>query len=290
MPSSDRPLPSLTIITGLSGAGKSTALNACEDAGFFCIANLPSFLLPALLAGLRTRQDGPRRLALVMDVRDADFPAAFAMIEEQVRSGAASLRLVFLEAEEAVLLRRFGHLRRSHPLASSGLILEGIRAEKEQLAPLRRMADQVIDTSSLTPAELGHRLLSQEDISPATMRISILSFGHKHGPPHEADLMFDARLLPNPYYAPELKERTGLDPAVAAHALDHPQGKQFLTLLFALLDFAIPQYAASGKPYLTIAVGCTGGKHRSVAVAEAISRHLASSPWTTQLLHRDMEK
>lgn len=257
--------PSLTIITGLSGAGKSTALNACEDAGYFCIANLPAFLLPALLDGLRNREDSPQRLALVMDVRDADFPDTFAMIEAQVRSGAARLRLVFLEAEEAVLLRRFGHLRRSHPLAASGLILEAIRAEKEQLAPLRQMADQVIDTSALTPAELAHQLLSQEEESPATMRISVLSFGHKHGLPHEADLMFDARLLPNPYYVPELKEKTGLDPSVAAHALNNPQGEQFLSLLFGLLDFALPHYAASGKPYLTIAVGCTGGRHRSVA-------------------------
>ncbi|MFZ5775774.1 MAG: RNase adapter RapZ [Thermodesulfobacteriota bacterium] len=286
--SADR--PSLTIITGLSGAGKSTALNAYEDAGYFCIANLPSFLLPPLLDGLRHREDGPKRLALVMDVRDADFPDAFAMIESQVTACAVRLRLVFLEAAEEVLLRRFGHLRRSHPLAASGLILEGIRAEKEQLAPLRRLANQVIDTSALTPAELAHRLLSEEEASPATMRISVLSFGHKHGLPHEADLMFDARLLPNPFYVPALKDKTGLDPAVAAHALDHPQGSQFLALLVALLDFAIPQYAASGKPYLTIAVGCTGGRHRSVAVAEAIHRHLAAGPWPVRLLHRDMDK
>ncbi|MBU2537646.1 MAG: RNase adapter RapZ [Proteobacteria bacterium] len=280
----------LTIITGLSGAGKSTALNVFEDAGFLCIDNLPVFLLLPLLDGMSCRAEGPHRLALVMDARDAELASALAGVLSEVKSRATLAQIIFLEANDTVLLRRYSQLRRAHPLAQVGLVQDGISSEKTRLAGLRDMADRVIDTSSLTPTELRHKLLLHDASPVADMRVNILSFGHKHGLPSEADLLFDARFLPNPYYVAELKEKTGLDGAVVAHALENPSGRQFLDHLHALLDFLLPEFEQAGKAYLTIAVGCTGGKHRSVAVAEELHRHLAGGKWPVKLFHRDLDK
>jgi len=280
----------LTIITGLSGAGKSTALNVFEDAGFLCIDNLPLFLLLPLLDGLARRADGPHRLALVMDARDAELAPALAGVLKEIQPKAALTRIIFLEASDTVLLRRYSQLRRAHPLAQVGLVQDGITAEKKRLAGLRRLADRVIDTSNLTPTELRQTLLRHDASPVADLRVNILSFGHKHGLPSETDLLFDVRFLPNPYYVAELKEKTGLDATVAAHALNNASGAQFLARLFGLLDFLLPEFEQAGKAYLTIAVGCTGGKHRSVAVAEEIHRHLAGEKWPVKLFHRDLEK
>jgi len=280
----------LTIITGLSGAGKSTALNVFEDAGFLCIDNLPVFLLLPLLDGMARRADIPLRLALVMDARDAELAPALAGVLKEVKPKTTLVQIIFLEANDTVLLRRYSQLRRAHPLAQVGLIQDGISSEKKRLAGLRQLADRVIDTSSLTPTELRHKLLLHDASPVAALRVNILSFGHKHGLPSEADLLFDVRFLPNPYYVAELKEKTGLDAPVAAHALDNASGSQFFVHLFALLDFLLPEFEQAGKAYLTIAVGCTGGKHRSVAVAEEIHRHLAGGKWVVKLFHRDMEK
>lgn len=280
----------LTIITGLSGAGKSTALNVFEDAGFLCIDNLPVFLLLPLLDGMAGKAEGPHRLALVMDARDAELASALAGVLSEVKSRATLAQIIFLEANDTVLLRRYSQLRRAHPLAQVGLVQDGITSEKTRLAGLRDIADRVIDTSSLTPTELRHKLLLHDASPVAAMRVNVLSFGHKHGLPSEADLLFDARFLPNPYYVAELKEKTGLDSAVVAHALNNSSGSQFLDHLYALLDFLIPEFEQAGKAYLTIAVGCTGGKHRSVAVAEEIHRHLAGGKWPVKLFHRDLDK
>ena len=280
----------LTIITGLSGAGKSTALNVFEDAGFLCIDNLPVFLLLPLLDGLALRADGPHRLALVMDARDAELAPALAGVLKEVKPKTALAQIIFLEANDTVLLRRYSQLRRAHPLAQVGLVQDGISSEKKRLAGLRQLADRVIDTSTLTPTELRHKLLLHDASSVAAMRVNVLSFGHKHGLPSEADLLFDVRFLPNPYYVAELKEKTGLDAAVAGHALDNASGSQFLVHLHALLDFLLPEFEQAGKAYLTIAVGCTGGKHRSVAVAEELHGHLSGGKWVVKLFHRDIEK
>lgn len=280
----------LTIITGLSGAGKSTALDVFEDAGFLCIDNLPVFLLLPLLDGLARRGGGPHRLALVMDARDAELAPALAGVLKEIQLKTVMTRIVFLEADDTVLLRRYSQLRRAHPLAQAGLIQDGISAEKRRLAGLRQMADRVIDTSNLTPTELRHKLLLHDASSLAAMRVNILSFGHKHGLPSEADLLFDVRFLPNPYYVAKLKEKTGLDAAVAAHALENDSGRRFLNHLFGMLDFLLPEFEQAGKAYLTIAVGCTGGKHRSVAVAEKIHSRLAGGKWPVKLYHRDMDK
>ncbi|HIJ89553.1 MAG: RNase adapter RapZ [Desulfobulbaceae bacterium] len=284
------PSLTLTILTGLSGAGKSTALNVFEDAGFLCIDNLPVFLLLPLLDGMARRADGPHRLALVMDARDAELAPALAGVLKEVKTRTTLVQIIFLEANDTILLRRYSQLRRAHPLAQVGLVQDGIASEKIRLAGLRRLADRVIDTSSLTPTELRHKLLQHEASPIADMRVNILSFGHKHGLPSEADLLFDVRFLPNPYYVVELKEKTGLDAAVAAHALENETGRRFLDHLFALLDFLLPEFEQAGKAYLTIAVGCTGGKHRSVAVAEEIHRHLAGQKWVEKIFHRDLDK
>ncbi|MFA6500022.1 MAG: RNase adapter RapZ [Desulfurivibrionaceae bacterium] len=287
--SSSHPL-TLTIITGLSGAGKSTALNVFEDAGFLCIDNLPVFLLLPLLDGMARRADGPHRLALVMDARDVELAPALAGVLKEIQPKATLAQIIFLEANDTVLLRRYSQLRRAHPLAQVGLVQDGISSEKKRLAGLRQLADRVIDTSNLTPTELRQKLLLHDASPVADLRVNILSFGHKHGLPSEADLLFDVRFLPNPYYVTELKEKTGLEAAVASHALDNASGSQFLVHLFALLDFLLPEFEQAGKAYLTIAVGCTGGKHRSVAVAEEIHRHLAGGKWPVKLFHRDLEK
>ena len=284
------PSLTLTIITGLSGAGKSTALNVFEDAGFLCIDNLPIFLLLPLLDGMARKADGPHRLALVMDARDAELAPALAGVLKEIQTKAILTQIIFLEANDTVLLRRYSQLRRAHPLAQVGLVQDGISSEKARLAGLRRLADRVIDTSTLTPTELRNKLL-QHDASPvAALRVNILSFGHKHGLPSEADLLFDVRFLPNPFYVADLREKTGLDEAVAAHALENESGHRFLALLFGLLDFLLPEFEQAGKAYLTIAVGCTGGKHRSVAVAEELCRHLTGGKWVVKLFHRDMDK
>ena len=280
----------LTIITGLSGAGKSTALNVFEDAGFLCIDNLPVFLLLPLLDGVARKEDGPHRLALVMDARDVELAPALAGVLKEIQPKATLAQIIFLEAHDTVLLRRYSQLRRAHPLAQVGLVQDGISSEKKRLAGLRQLADRVIDTSSLSPTELRHELLLHDAAPVSAMRVNILSFGHKHGLPSEADLLFDVRFLPNPYYVAELKEKTGLDAPVAGHALDNASGSQFFVLLFNLLDFLLPEFEQAGKAYLTIGVGCTGGKHRSVAVAEEIHRHLAGGKWPVKLFHRDLEK
>jgi len=281
--------PSLTIITGLSGAGKSTALNVFEDAGFYCIDNLPVFLLLPLLTGMTGRNES-NRLALVMDARDKDFLSSFPKVLAEA-SEHSDLSLIFLTASESILLRRFSQLRRAHPLSQGGNIREGLEREREQLAGLKKMAGCVIDTTGLSPNDLRRKLLQSETPESPCMRINILTFGHKHGLPEEADLLFDVRFLPNPYYIPELKEKTGKDQEVASYALDNDTARKFFAHLFPLIDFLLPHYERGGKAYLTIAIGCTGGRHRSVAVAEALHGHLAEgTPWTVSLTHRDMGK
>src|SRR3989339_807834 len=257
MPETSSPPLTLTIITGLSGAGKSTALNVFEDAGFLCIDNLPVFLLLPLLDGLARRADGPHRLALVMDARDVELAPALAGVLKEIQPKATLAQIIFLEANDTVLLRRYSQLRRAHPLAQVGLVQDGISSEKQRLAGLRHLADRVIDTSGLPPTELRRKLLLHDASPVAAMRVNILSFGHKHGLPSEADLLFDVRFLPNPYYVAELKEKIGLEAAVAAHDLDKRNGSQFLAHLFTLLDFLLPEFEQAGKAYLTIAIGCT---------------------------------
>lgn len=280
----------ILIITGLSGAGKSTALHAFEDTGYYCIDNLPVFLLSQLAHGMAKKAS---KLALVMDVRDADFLQHFPKAVSACAAEEFKIHLLFLEAAENTLIRRFSQHRRVHPLAPRGAVREGIQREKTHLQQLRAMADQIIDTSDMSPHDLRQQLVDRYSQSGVgnELQVNIISFGHKHGLPAEADLVFDVRFLPNPHYVPELKILTGRNPGVVSYALENSSGEKFMELLLSLLNFLIPLFRKEGKAYLNIAVGCTGGRHRSVAVAETLQKSLAPHLQTNiSVFHRDMEK
>jgi UPF0042 nucleotide-binding protein len=279
----------ILIITGLSGAGKSTALHAFEDAGYYGIDNLPVFLLVQLARGMAKKES---RLALVMDVRDEDFLRYFPQAVAGCRAENFKIEILFLEAEENTLIRRFSQLRRVHPLSPRGAVREGIILEKQRLTTLRALADQVIDSSGMTPQELRQLLVERytQGSGSGGLQVNLISFGHKHGLPTEADLVFDVRFLPNPHYVPELKVLTGRNGEVSSYALKNLTGKKFIELLLSLLNFLIPLYQKEGKAYLNIAVGCTGGKHRSVAVAELLRKSLEQKQVNISVLHRDIGK
>jgi len=271
----------VVIVSGLSGAGKSTALRAFEDVGYFCVDNLPTFLLAELLNNMAGRAESPRRLAVGMDVRDPSFPSSFLTLLPPLRADY-DLELLFLEADDAALLRRFSEMRRPHPLAGTGTVREGIARERQGLADLLRRADLRIDTSTLSPHGLRGQIRERfgekngKDVSGG-LRVILLSFGFKHGVPIEADLLFDVRFLANPHYVPTLREYTGLEREVAAFVLDNDEARRFLDLLQEMLAFLIPLYRREDKAVLTIGIGCTGGRHRSVAVVQALQERLAAA-------------
>ncbi len=274
------------IITGISGAGKNTALKIFEDLGFYCIDNLPFFLLADLL---RKKDDSRQKLALVMDGRDKDFFSSWPETFTALRSQAPNLKLIFLEAEDAILLRRFNQMRRPHPLDSSGSVRQAIKVEREKFIELRDLADLVVDTSTLSPRDLRRELLDFTGRSvEGRMRIHLISFGFKNGAPLEADIIWDVRFLPNPYWVPELKPLTGLDQRVAGYVLNSATTKKFLELLQPLISFLVPQFEQEGKADLTIAVGCTGGRHRSVVIARKLLKLLNNQGLRLSLSHRDL--
>lgn len=284
------PLKRIVLITGMSGSGKSTAIRALEDLGFFCIDNLPALLLPKLteLAGLG--REAPR-LALVMDAREGVFLNEAPRILHEVRRAGHQVEVLFLDSSDDALTRRFSETRRRHPLAPEGSIPEGIHREREALRALREMADQVIDTSDINVHDL--KKLVQARFSPepsAGPSISIVSFGYRYGLPPQADLVFDVRFLPNPYFIPEMKGLTGKHPDVARYVLDRPESQTFLEKLVDLCRFLFPRYQTEGKAYLTLALGCTGGKHRSVAMAHELLQRLSAEGARAQLWDRDVEK
>ena len=276
----------LILLTGMSGAGKTTAVKALEDAGFYCIDNLPSFLLPTLLTEARDRPQ-LTRLGLVMDARDQGFADAGAAIIERLKQNGRQVSVIFLEASDETLLRRYSEMRRRHPFASPSL-RAGIQGERVRLATIRALADLVIDTTRLTPHGLRSEMLRDAQGLPQTLQVGLISFGFKHGPPQEADLTLDVRFLPNPYFVPELRPLTGLDEAVAAFVLNTDPAREFLARLLPLLRFLIPQYRREGKSYLTIGIGCTGGQHRSVAVAERLRQTLKEETDNLFITHRDL--
>ena len=278
------------ILTGLSGSGKTHAVRALEDLGYFCVDNLPTQLIPTL-AELASRDDtGLEKIALVVDVRERNFLRQFPRIFEKLKAGPVKPTLIFLEASHASLVRRFSETRRPHPMAPDRSVAEGIREERDKLSAIRAMADMIVDTSELTVHELRDIFMrmSRDGRGRAEMVVTLLSFGFKHGLPEDADLVFDVRFLPNPHFFDRLRRLTGRDRAVVRFMQKHKETAQFIARLTSFLEFSLPQYVKEGKAYLTIAIGCTGGRHRSVMIAEALKRSLAKVPGVRlRVKHRD---
>jgi len=281
----------LTVITGMSGAGKSQAMGAFEDSGWFVVDNLPPKLLPAL-AELFTTEQGVDRAAVVCDIRGGEFFADLgAEVERMTGSTGVRPRILFLEASDEVLLNRYRETRRRHPMAGDGPLTDGIRRERELLVPLREQADIVIDTSSLNIWDL-RRTVIEAMIDPAArprMQVLFVSFGFKYGAPTDADLLFDVRFITNPHYVPEFAPKTGLDPDVAAFVEAAPETGGFLPRLESLLDYLLPAYATEGKSHLVVGFGCTGGRHRSVFMADRMAHRYRGRPeFQVAATHRDI--
>lgn len=291
----DEPLSrvELVVITGQSGAGKSEAIAAFEDGGYFCVDNLP----PKMIAGLgelfRHQGSGVERAAVVSDVRGGEYFDDLLAVIDELEAGGLETKVLFLEADDDTLLNRYKETRRRHPLARRGRIVDGIREERKLLAPLRERADVVIDTTELTGGELRRRIATElvgGEPGDSKLAVTLLSFGFKKGPPRDADLTLDVRFLPNPHYVDELRPMTGLDQPVKDYVESGTQAGEFYGRLMPLLEFLLPAYVAEGKQHLTIAIGCTGGRHRSIAVADRIARELEEhDDVNLRVVHRDTE-
>ena len=281
----------MIIITGLSGSGKSTAIDALEDAGYFCVDNMPVVLLPKFLELRSGSVSEVQKLAFGMDLREKEFVKEYQTIFNRLREEGYRLEVIFLEASEDVLLKRYSQTRRQHPARQGRNLLESIQAEKEQLKGLKEFAGKVIDTSTLTVHDLKDVIIkhAEHGVKTERLRITVLSFGFKYGIPLESDLLIDVRFIPNPYFIPELKNLDGKDEKVKEFVKKWPQTKKFFKKYFALLEYLIPLYEKEGKSYLTISVGCTGGRHRSVSIAEEISAHLHKLNRRISVVHRDIE-
>ena len=282
----------LVVITGHSGAGKSEAIAAFEDSGYFCVDNLPPRMIGSLGELFRHDGSGVELAAVVSDVRGGDYFDDLLQVLDDLEAEGLKPTVLFLEADEETLVDRYRETRRRHPLAPEGRIVDGIRAERELLAPLRERADVVMDSSDLTAAELRRRI-AEEMVGrhgSGKMALTLLTFGFKNGPPRDADLTLDVRFLPNPHYVDELRPMTGLDSEVREYVESGTQAGEFYGRLLPLLQFLVPAYVAEGKSHLTIAIGCTGGRHRSVTVADRIRRDLAvRDDVVVRVKHRDVE-
>jgi UPF0042 nucleotide-binding protein len=286
-----RTIHRFVILTGLSGSGKTHAIRALEDLGYFCVDNLPSQLIPTF-ADLASRGDaGLERVAIVVDVREGGFLKEFPKVYRKLKTtpGVAP-RLIFLEASHSALVRRFSETRRPHPLAPDRSVAEGIEEERRKLSQIRSLADLIIDTSNLTVHELRDVFVrvNQDERPRSEMVVNLVSFGFKHGAPVDADLVFDVRCLPNPHFVDRLRPLTGRDAKVVRFMRRHAVTREFIDRLTTFLTFALPQYVQEGKSYLTIAIGCTGGQHRSVMVAEALKKSLSGAKNVRlRVKHRD---
>jgi UPF0042 nucleotide-binding protein len=280
----------IVILTGLSGAGKSTAAKAFEDLGYYCVDNLPPMLLPKIVEVVSDARGEGARLALGVDIRGKEFLPDLARVLEELRDGKNSVHVLFLDAADDVLLRRFSETRRVHPLAARGA-KEAIRKERVILSPLREMADAVIDTSQLTVHQLRDTLVRRFHRGGAgRLQVSVISFGYRYGLPVEADMVVDVRFLPNPNFVASLKRFTGLDRKVREFVLKARSTRSFLRRLSGMLHFLLPLYRKEGKAYFTLGVGCTGGRHRSVAVAVALGEILGKGDGTVVVVHRDLSR
>ncbi len=282
-------VPARVIVSGLSGAGRSTAMKALEDLDYFCVDNLPVVMLESFVELFGASE---RKLAVVIDAREREFLAAFPEMHERLIARDVLRDFLFLEASDDVLAKRFDETRRVHPAAGGGRLQEGIAQERELLAPLAQRAAVVIDTSQLSVHDLRRMVIRRytDAAHRSPLEVDIVSFGFRYGAPQMADLMIDVRFLPNPNFVWELRERTGLDPEVAAYVLESPRTAPFLDRFFDFLSFLLPLYVEEGKAYLTIAIGCTGGQHRSVAIAGALERYLEERKIEVNVIHRDLER
>jgi len=285
-------LQDLVVITGFSGAGKSTALNVFEDAGYFCVDNLPPEMIRSLVELFVHKGSKVERAAVVSDVRGGVYFEALQAVVDDLDALGLRHHVLFLEASEQALVTRYKETRRRHPLAPQGSVAAGVAAERALLEPLRGRADVVIDTTGMSAAALRERIATEFlPHKPGRLSATFMSFGFKHGPPREEDLAFDVRFLPNPHYEPELKDLTGLDAPVVDFIGRDGRLAQLYERLFALLDFLLPQYVAEGKAHMVIAIGCTGGRHRSVAIAEHLAqRYRAFDELDVAVAHRDIER
>jgi UPF0042 nucleotide-binding protein len=284
-----RAAPRILIITGLSGSGKTHVARALEDIGWFCVDNLPTALIKHF-ADLILDSEELRRSALVVDMREREFLRQFPQVFRQIKTRGISVSLMFLESGEKVLQRRFSETRRPHPLAINQPAIEGIREEKEALRPIRKMADMILDTSDYTVHQLREYIREHYDVrtEASPLVLSVMSFGYKFGVPSEADLVFDARFLPNPNFVPALKPLTGNNAPVIRYMKRQPETARFLKKLDDFLTYVVPQYIKEGKSYLTVGIGCTGGRHRSVMITNAIADRLSKKGYTVKVRHRDL--
>ncbi len=286
----DGSAPRVVVITGMSGSGKSTAVNALEDAGFFCIDNLPVPLLPKVLEMATQRESrAAQPYAFVVDTRSKEFLGEAGGVLDQLSAEGVNVQVIFLEASDDRLVRRYSETRRRHPMSEGGTVREGIAAERAALGPLRARAGTIIDTTEHTVHTLKAFIQELvESISSSGLTVSVMSFGFKYGLPTECDLVFDVRFLPNPYFVEELRPRTGLDTEVSEYVLGYAEARQFIEHFQSMMGFMLPLYEREGKAYLTIGIGCTGGKHRSVALTEATAGLLRGRGWKSEPRHRDV--
>ena len=280
----------LVIITGMSGSGKASVLKAFEDLGYYCVDNLPVELIPRF-AELVGQSSEIERTALVVDVREGSQLESLPAILKSVRRTLPA-KVIFLEAEDAVLVRRYSETRRPHPLGTNNTVKSSLAEERRHLRPIRSMADLVIDTSKFNVHELRSYITErfEKQETDKNLMVSCVSFGFKHGVPDDADLMFDVRFLPNPHFVPGFRPLTGRDPKVARYIRSFPQSREFISRISELLIYLLPHYIREGKSYLTIAFGCTGGQHRSVMIAEDVAKRLRKAGYRVKAVHRDSPK
>ena len=280
----------MVIVTGLSGSGRSAALKAFEDMGYYCVDNLPLVLLSAFSEFARGSKEAARS-AIGIDIREKDFPVRFPALYGDLKAGDSAVELLFLDASDQTLVRRFSETRRPHPLARGTTpLLDGIRTERTALGEVKKLADRIIDTSDYTVHDLRQAIERRyaEDDAGRSMVITLVTFGYKYGMPYDLDLMFDLRFLPNPHFVPGLREHTGEDQRVREYVTAKADAAEFISRLEEFLEYLLPRYRREGKSYLTIGFGCTGGRHRSVAVALVIAEQLREKGYEVNVKHRDI--
>jgi len=282
----------ICVITGLSGSGKSTAIRALEDEGFFCLDNLPLTLLQVFLDLVEKSSEHIKNVAIVIDIRARDFFKGHESLFHELRAAGHKVEIFFLDSSDNVLIRRFSETRRRHPATITGSVMDGIRLERELLLDLQRIATHVIDTSELNSHQLKDLIVSMVcgESGPRLFNLHLQSFGFRHGVPVESDMVMDVRFISNPYFVPELKQLSGLNAGVREYVLGQSDTSEFLDHFLWFVDFLIPRYQREGKSYLTISVGCTGGRHRSVVIIEVLKEFFATRKLSLKVTHRDMEK